>query len=207
MAVEQSRRRGPLPLVESWPWARGLFSQRNPVSGVIWLVVRVLLGWQWIASAVGKFQDYGPWRSGVAVQGFAKGALANMSGAHPSVIAGTFGWNKSWLSYVADSGYRWIGPMMPFFEVAIGVLLLVGLFTGVAALAGLLMNVSFLLGGNAGVNPVFALTAGALIAAWRVAGYYGLDNWVLPLVGVPWSKGAQDGGVSTSGDEGRRAPE
>lgn len=191
MTQEQTGRGTPLPLVETWPWARALFSQRNPVSGVIWLIVRLLLGWQWIDSGIGKFQDYDPWRSGVAVQGFAKGALGNMSGEHPSVIGGTFGWNKAWLTYVADSGYRWIGPVIPFAQVTIGVLLVLGLFTGIAALAGLLMNISFLLGGSAGVNPVFAITAGALIAAWRVAGYYGLDYKVLPLVGVPWSKEVQ----------------
>ena len=166
----------PQPLVETWSWARTLFASRNPVSGTFWLIVRVLLGWQWLEASLEKFGSYGPWRSGAAVQGFAKGALAGMKGAHPSVIGGTFGWNKAWLQYVADGGYRWIGPIIPFVELTIGTLLVLGL----------LMNVSFLFGGSAGVNPAFALTAGAIIAA----GYYGLDNWVLPLVGVPWS-GAQ----------------
>ena len=187
-----ARRTTPQPLVETWSWARGLFASRNPVSGTVWLIVRVLLGWQWLDSGIGKLGSYGPWRSGAAVQGFAKGALGNMTGAHPSVIGGTFGWNKAWLQYVADSGYRWIGPMIPFVELTIGTLLVLGLFTGVAAALGLLMNVSFLFGGSAGENPAFALTAGALIAAWRVAGYYGLDNWVLPLVGVPWSRSQRE---------------
>ena len=192
MSSQTAPRTTPQPLVETWSWARGLFASRNPVSGTFWLIVRVLLGWQWLDSGIGKLGSYGPWRSGAAVQGFAKGALANMTGAHPSVIGGTFGWNKAWLQYVADNGYRWIGPVIPFVEVTIGALLVLGLFTGVAAALGLLMNVSFLFGGSAGVNPAFALTAGALIAAWRVAGYYGLDNWVLPLVGVPWSRSQRE---------------
>ncbi|MDO8106988.1 hypothetical protein Q6348_07225 [Isoptericola sp. b441] len=173
------------PLVESWGWTRTLFAARNPVSGVVWLVVRVLLGWQWIDAAVGKFGNYGPWSSGAAVQGFAKGALGNMTGEHPSVIAGTFGWNKAWLTWMADSGYRFIGPIIPFVEITVGTLLILGLFTGIAAALGLTLNLSFLFAGSAGVNPAFALTAIALIAAWRVAGHYGLDHWVLPLVGVP----------------------
>lgn len=185
----------PQPLVETWSWARTLFASRNPISGTFWLIVRVLLGWQWLDASLGKFGSYGPWRSGAAVQGFAKGALAGMTGAHPSVIGGTFGWNKAWLQYVADTGYRWIGPVIPFVEFTIGTLLVLGLFTGIAAAAGLMMNVSFLFGGSAGVNPAFALTAGALIAAWRVAGYYGLDNWVLPLVGVPWSRAQRERGA------------
>ncbi|RMB61953.1 DoxX family protein [Tessaracoccus antarcticus] len=186
-SMKHTVRPAPLPLVETWPWARALFSDRNWIAGTLWLVVRVLLGWQWLVSGVEKFQDYGPWKSGVAVQGFAKGARGNMTGAHPGVVEGTFGWNKAWLSFVADDGYKWIGPVIPFMEVIVGVLLILGLFTGIAALVGLLLNVSFLFAGNAGVNPFFALTAGALIAAWRVAGYFGLDYWVLPLVGVPWS--------------------
>ena len=26
--------------------------------------------------------------------------------------------------------------------------------------------------------------------AWKVAGYYGLDRYVLPLLGTPWKPGA-----------------
>jgi hypothetical protein len=25
------------------------------------------------------------------------------------------------------------------------------------------------------------------ILAWRVAGYYGVDRWLLPLLGTPWT--------------------
>lgn len=175
------------PLVESWTWARVLFAERTTTSGVIWLVVRVLLGWQWIDASVSKFSSYGAWSSGAAVQGFAKGALGNMTGEHPSVIAGTFGWNKAWLTWVADTGYKYIGPVIPFLEITVGVLLILGLFTGIAAAVGLLMNLSFLFAGSAGVNPAFAISSVALIVAWRVAGNLGLDHWVLPLVGVPWT--------------------
>ena len=26
-----------------------------------------------------------------------------------------------------------------------------------------------------------------LILAWRIAGYYGVDRWLLPLLGTPWT--------------------
>jgi thiosulfate dehydrogenase (quinone) large subunit len=32
---------------------------------------------------------------------------------------------------------------------------------------------------------MFALAIG-LILAWRVAGYYGVDRYLLPRLGVPW---------------------
>ena len=50
------------------------------------------------------------------------------------------------------------------------------------------MNMSFLLAGSASVNPVLFTLAIGLILAWKVAGYYGLDRWLLPILGVPWSR-------------------
>jgi thiosulfate dehydrogenase [quinone] large subunit len=32
---------------------------------------------------------------------------------------------------------------------------------------------------------MFTLAVG-LILGWKVAGYYGLDRWLLPALGVPW---------------------
>ncbi|MCV2393583.1 hypothetical protein OEB99_04615 [Actinotalea sp. M2MS4P-6] len=180
------------PLVETWPWARALFAERTTLSGVVWLLVRVLLGWQWLSAGIGKLGSYDAWRTGAAVKGFATSALAETTGDHPAVISGTFGWNKAWLTWVADSGYRLIGPVIPFLEITVGALLVLGLFTGIAAAFGLLLNLSFLFAGSLGVNPVFAITAVLLVVAWRVAGYCGLDRWVLPLVGVPWARPASE---------------
>ena len=40
----------------------------------------------------------------------------------------------------------------------------------------------------AGLSVVVLSTVGAvgLILAWKVAGYYGVDRWLLPLLGTPW---------------------
>jgi thiosulfate dehydrogenase [quinone] large subunit len=35
---------------------------------------------------------------------------------------------------------------------------------------------------------MFTLAVG-LILAWRVAGYYGLDRYLLPALGAPWRPG------------------
>jgi thiosulfate dehydrogenase [quinone] large subunit len=37
-----------------------------------------------------------------------------------------------------------------------------------------------------------------LILAWRVAGYYGLDRYLLPMLGTPWRSRAADRGASGS---------
>ena len=51
------------------------------------------------------------------------------------------------------------------------------------------MNMSFLLAGSASSNPVMFTLAIGLMLAWKVAGYYGLDRNVLPLLGNAWHPG------------------
>ena len=58
--------------------------------------------------------------------------------------------------------------------------------TGRAAFFGALVNMSFLLAGSASVNPIMFTFAVGLMLAWKVAGYYGLDRYLLPMLGVPW---------------------
>ena len=48
------------------------------------------------------------------------------------------------------------------------------------------MNISFLLAGTSSTNPVMLVLAIALILAWKTAGWYGLDRYLLPLLGTPW---------------------
>ena len=75
-------------------------------------------------------------------------------------------------------------------EIAVGLGLLVGALTGIAAFFGATMNMSYMLAGSTSVNPVmFAFTIG-IILAWKVAGWYGLDRYLLPLLGVPWHRRA-----------------
>ena len=76
--------------------------------------------------------------------------------------------------------------MITLGEMAVGIGLLLGVLTGVAAFFGSLMNMSFLLAGSASVNPIMFAFAVGLMLAWRVAGYYGVDRYLLPLLGVPW---------------------
>ena len=43
-----------------------------------------------------------------------------------------------------------------------------------------------MMAGSASVNPVFFVLSVALILAWKVSGYYGLDYFLLPWLGTPW---------------------
>lgn len=46
-----------------------------------------------------------------------------------------------------------------------------------------------MLAGTASTNPVLFALAVALILAWKVAGYYGVERYLLPVLGAPWSTG------------------
>lgn len=79
--------------------------------------------------------------------------------------------------------------LVVFGEILIGLALILGLFTGIAAFFGGFMNASFIFAGTAGANPLMFILAIFLALAWRVAGYWGLDRWVLPMIGVPGETG------------------
>jgi thiosulfate dehydrogenase [quinone] large subunit len=79
--------------------------------------------------------------------------------------------------------------MVAWGEFLVGVALILGIFTGIAAFFGSFMNMSYLLAGTVSVNPVLLLGATFIVLAWKTAGWWGLDRWVLPLLGTPWRPG------------------
>ena len=49
------------------------------------------------------------------------------------------------------------------------------------------MNLNYLLAGTVSTNPVLGIIAILVILAWRIAGYYGVDRYLLPVLGTPWT--------------------
>lgn len=43
--------------------------------------------------------------------------------------------------------------------------------------------------GRASTHPRMFLVSLLLALAWKVAGYHGLDRWLLPALGTPWRPG------------------
>jgi thiosulfate dehydrogenase [quinone] large subunit len=76
--------------------------------------------------------------------------------------------------------------LITFGELAVGVGLILGAFTGIAAFFGILMNFNYLFAGTVSINPLLLLIELFLVLAWRNAGWLGLDRWLLPYLGVPW---------------------
>ena len=157
----------------------------------IWTVVRVYLGWQWLTAGWHKVWVDGAFNpawigpNASAAGGFLNGALAKSTGDAPTVAA-WYGWL---IEHVFLPNATLFTNLVSIGEVLIGAALLLGLLTGLSALMGGLMNVAFLFAGTLSSNPLMFVLATWLVLAWRVAGYYGLDRWVLPWLGAPQGEG------------------
>lgn len=173
--------RGKEVIIEENPLSRWLFT--NTTSAWIWLILRLYLGYTWLTAGIGKVTS-DVWtgdQAGVAVKGFMGGAVAL---AEEGEVAGWYAW---FLENLVIPNAEVFSYMVAWGEVLIGLGLIVGLLTGIAAFFGAMMNMSFLLAGTVSSNPVMFMLAVLIIMAWKVAGWYGLDRWALPFLGTPWT--------------------
>src|SRR5437763_5456224 len=140
--------------------ARFLFS--SPIAAIGWLVLRIWLGYQWFHAGWEKvtgtesgwhwsFTSQSWLRDSGGLRGFAGFALTQAKGPHAAV---NYGWYAAFLRWIERSG-GFLAPIIAIGEVAIGVALIIGLFTGVAAFFAGMLTVSVGVAGVAGVNPMF----------------------------------------------------
>lgn len=166
------------------PLAQKLFS--HPVAGWLWLILRVWLGWQWLDAALHKIENPAWVETGVALKGFWENALVIPEAGRPAIA---FDWYRGFIQALVDAqAWTWFAPLVAYGELLIGIALILGAFTGIAAFFGALMNWNFMMAGAASTNPVLFVIAVGLILAWKVAGYIGLDYFLLPLLGTPWGR-------------------
>jgi thiosulfate dehydrogenase [quinone] large subunit len=157
----------------------------DPRVSWIWLIVRVWLGWKWIDASLHKLDNPAWVETGAAIKGYWMNAVAIPEVGRPAI---SFDWYRSFLQGLIDAeAHTWMGPLIAYSELLIGIALIAGFFTGIAAFFGGLMNWNFMMAGSASSNPMLFLAAVGLILAWKTAGYIGLDYFVLPWIGTPWS--------------------
>jgi thiosulfate dehydrogenase [quinone] large subunit len=181
------------------PIARFLFADTR--TAWFWLIVRIYVGYEWFVAGweklTGQNLAFGKgfgladpasrWvftsNSGAAIKGFVAGAVAKAGGAHPSVQL----WYANFLkTFVLPHPAAW-AYAITFGEVLVGLGLIFGILTGIAAFFGVFMNLNYLLAGTVSTNPILGVLGIFLILAWRIAGYYGVDRYLLPLLGTPWT--------------------
>jgi thiosulfate dehydrogenase [quinone] large subunit len=152
-----------------------------------WLIIRVYCGWEWLTAGWGKIQNPAWFGSsaGSALTGFINGALQKSTGDHPDVT----GWYASFLqTFILPYATFWSNVVV-LGELLVGLGLIFGALTGIAAFFGTVMNANYLFAGTLSTNPLLFILGTWLVLAWRVAGWWGLDRWLLRLIGVPWAPG------------------
>ena len=181
--------------VQDPPIAQFLFS--NTKASIIWLVVRLYIGWAWLDAGWHKFTDPAWMETGAGILGYWTRALGNAPNGNPIIV---YGWYRTFIQFLVDSGsHPWFAKAIVFGELAVGLGLIVGALVGVAAFFGALMNMSFLMAGTVSTNPVLFFAAILLILAWKNAGYLGVDRFLLPMLGTPWKQAPVEASTPLAG--------
>lgn len=178
---------GKTTVVADPPIARFLFSDTR--MALVWLLARVYVGWAWLDAGWHKVLDTGATSNymvdGAGILAFWKRIAAVP--APPAKPTITYDWYRGFIQWLIDiHAENFMGKVIALGEVAVGLGLIFGAFTGVAAVAGAFMNLNFMLAGSASTNPVLLLLGFAIALAWKTAGYIGLDRYLLPILGTPW---------------------
>jgi thiosulfate dehydrogenase [quinone] large subunit len=152
-------------------WARFLFT--STTAAWLWLIVRLYIvsvylpaGWEKITSGKWLFGDGSP------ILGLINGAITN---------PGTPTWYASFLQNFVVPNASLFATLVALGEFAVGLGLLLGLLTGIAAFFMVFMSANYVLSGVLGSNPVLIVLGLFLVVAWRNAGWIGLDRWLIPL--------------------------
>jgi thiosulfate dehydrogenase [quinone] large subunit len=185
--MSQESQKFSVSTIKPAPFIDFLFS--SPKMAWLWLIVRVWLGYQWITSGYGKLTNPGWMEGGAALKGFLGFSIqtAQAAESHPPIA---YKWYLSFLQGIVDSGaYTWMAKLVAVGEFLIGIALVLGLFTAAAAFFSGFMVWNFALAGTAGVAPMFLLLSILLVAAWRIAGLWGLDRLRYEYLGTAWQPG------------------
>jgi thiosulfate dehydrogenase [quinone] large subunit len=171
-------------VVHDPPVAKRLFN--NAVAAWLWLPFRLWLGYKWIDAALHKVGSPAWVGGGEALRGFWLSAISIPEAGRPPIA---FDWYRSFIRFLLDTqSYTWFGKLVAYGELLVGIALILGAFTGIAAFFGAFMNFNFMLAGSASTNPVLFIIAIGLILGWKVSGLIGADYFLLPWLGTPWGR-------------------
>ncbi len=167
------------------PIARALFDDTR--LSWLWLIARLYVGYSWLSSGLGKLGNPAWTTTGDALRGFWASASAVPATGKPPI---SFDWYREFIAALLSGGhYVWFAKLVVAGEMLVGIALILGAFTGLAAFIGGFMNWNFMMAGTASINPVLFTLSILLMLAWKTAGWIGLDRWLLPLIGTPWMPG------------------
>jgi thiosulfate dehydrogenase [quinone] large subunit len=151
------------PTPRAWDWVK-----ESKVMAIGWTAMRVWLGIMWIQAGAAKL-----W--GAESAGFIHNNGAGVAGfaAHGTPA---YSWWGTFLHGFVVPNAGWIGVLIAVAEFVIGIALVAGLFTRVAALGSLALLFTYVMSGTASVCAFYALFAIVILTMWRTSSWLGLDG-------------------------------
>jgi thiosulfate dehydrogenase [quinone] large subunit len=172
--------------IREWRFARFLRDGRE--AAPFYLGIRLFLAWEWLEAGWHKVTDPAWVQTGDALRAYWERAVGLP--APPARPPITYPAYRAFIQYMLDNDwYTWFAKLVAYGEVLIGLGFLFGGLIGFAAFFALLMNFSFIFAGSTSSNPTLILLEVVLLLGWRVAGWWGVDRFLLPRIGTPWAPG------------------
>lgn len=162
----------------------------------LWAIIRMYLGYEWVDAGWHKVTNPAWVQTGEALKGFWTNAVKIPETGKPPIA---FDWYREFILFMLNQEwYTWFAKVVAFGELLIGIGLIVGAFVGIAAFFGALLNWNFIMAGTASTNALLFVLAITLMLAWKVAGWYGADRYLLRYVGTPWTWQHHTDGTGTT---------
>jgi thiosulfate dehydrogenase (quinone) large subunit len=142
----------------------------SKLAALAWTAMRVWLGVMWIQAGAAKL-----W--GAEAAGFIHNNGAGVAGfaAHGTPA---YSWWGSFLHGFVVPNAGALGILIAVAEFAIGVALVAGLFTRLAALGSLALLFTYVMSGTASVCAFYALFAIVILVMWRTSSWIGVDGLI-----------------------------
>lgn len=154
----------------------------------IWLIARVYVGYQWVTASLHKLSDPAWMQTGEALKGYWMRAVSIPEApAKPPI---NYEWFRTFIQSLLDNqSYVWFGKLIAIGEFLVGIALILGIFVGLAAFFGGLMNLNFLLAGSLSSGPVLLVLEILIVIAWKIAGHLGVNYFIHKHFGTFWQPG------------------
>ncbi|QGP91988.1 hypothetical protein MGLY_13370 [Neomoorella glycerini] len=144
---------------------------------IVWTLLRIWLGWQWLEAGLHKFSDPKWMQTGEALKGFWAKAVGALPGTTSAI---KYGWYEAFIRSLLNGGhYTWFAKLVVAGEILTGIALILGAATVFSLCISAFMNLNFMLAGSASTNPVLYTVAIILLVAGSSAYYYGIDRLAL----------------------------
>jgi thiosulfate dehydrogenase [quinone] large subunit len=149
--------------LQAWEWLK-----ESKVAALAWTAMRVWLGVMWIQAGSSKLwgAESVAFLHGSGVAGFAAHGVP------------AYSWWGSFLHSFVVPNADGIGILVALSEYAIGIALVAGLFTRVAALGSLALLFTYVMSGTASVTAFYALFAVVILVMWRTSSWIGIDGLI-----------------------------